>query len=264
MLAQQNYLQSVLAITALFAEHFTAMLFLAYLRRTLSLKGPLERKKTFSSLSYPYLFQCGKESRNLSALCNMSSLGYFARVTQRMNWRNSVYFFGKDVHALANPEGEVAKIATISVVVPLSLQARLSTWKNFSSPRIATRSCSSASTILTSLFLMRNISDAQILSHEQFYRVYKFEHERETLSITTAATKYHFRAYGYGPSSTPWVLNEAKFMDLLRERNQLQALRDLQKTADVAWVEASLQVRCATRHDGHWIAKVEALKLRIM
>lgn len=84
---------------------------------------------------------------------------------------------------------------------------------------------------------------------------------RESLSVTTTATATSSKVYEGAPERTPRVFDEAPSVVLLHGKNRLQALRNLQKVADVASVEAPLLVRCIRRHDSHRIPKTEALKL---
>lgn len=57
------------------------------------------------------------------------------------------------------------------------------------------------------------------------------------------------------------IRDKAATVVLLDGRHRLKALRDLHKAAYVACVDATLLVRCFTRHDGRPIAEAEALKL---
>lgn len=58
------------------------------------------------------------------------------------------------------------------------------------------------------------------------------------------------------------VLNDTAFVVQLHGTHRLQALCDRQKAVDVVWVEASLPVRCVTRHDRRPITEMKVFKMR--
>lgn len=98
--------------------------------------------------------------------------------------------------------------------------------------------------------LQPGISNAQVLLVVQFFRLYRSEHARKRVSVATATMATRSEAYGGSPMATPRVLDKIASIILLDWRHQLQVLQDLQRAANVVWVEALLLVRRVTRHDG--------------
>lgn len=81
--------------------------------------------------------------------------------------------------------------------------------------------------------LCHNISSANILFFLQSLRPYGLDYPIGIYFISTTPTVTRSEACEILPSSTARVLDEAASVFLLYERNRRQALRDLQKVANV-------------------------------
>lgn len=82
--------------------------------------------------------------------------------------------------------------------------------------------------------LLRDISNAQVLSLAQCIRVYGSDYATEILFVTTIATAHRSEAFERAPSATPLVLKYTSSVILLVSRNWFQAVRNLKKTAGAA------------------------------
>lgn len=192
----------------------------------------------------------------------MPSSWYYGWEAHAIVSQSSVHLSDKNVPPSSNVDDEVTEMATAlnsgtSETSSTAVRVTELSISNYHHEALLLK----VNRIIDPEIPLRHINDVRVLFFELIFHVYAFDHQKRTLSVTSAWIANRLETCDGARSANTIVHNETACVVLQSGRQRLHALRGLQKARDSVWVEAPLLVQCVARQDGHMIVKTEIHKL---